>query len=295
MNIPIPALRGLGGGGGSRAALVACSVVIGALASTALAQPAEETPFAEKAAAEPFQKDVTSMNASFGGTMNAGNTQATSVSAGSTFGLVRGRHGLSLSMDFAYGRARVTDPVTRISRTADTVRNMRARGRYDLFLTPLDALFLAGQYRWDPFAGLDARNEGLIGYKRYLYKEDKHLLWGELGYDLTYDNYDPDPLPDPTTPGRFLPGHEYVHAARLFFGYDNQLNDAVQLLTGVEGLLDVKEPKDFRFNWDLAIRSSIVSRLQLELKFSLQFDNVPVPGKKSLDAQTRANLIYTLI
>jgi putative salt-induced outer membrane protein YdiY len=288
MKIRIPALRGLGGG--VWAAMVACS-----MASTALAQPAETTPFSEKAAAAPFQKDVTTMNTSFGGSMNSGNTQATSVSLGSAFAIVRGRHGLGLTMDFAYGRARVTDVLTMRSRMVDTVRNMRARGRYDLFLTPLDALFLAGGYRWDPFAGLDMRNEGMLGYKRFLHKEEKQLLWAELGYDLTYDNYDPDPLPDPTMPGHYLKGHEWVHAARLFLGYDHHLYEQIQLVTGVEGLLSVTEPKDFRFNWDLAIRSSIMTRLQLELKFSLQFDNVPVPGKKSVDALTRANLIYTLI
>lgn len=293
MNVQLPALRGLGAG--VWAALVAF-IALGAPASTAFAQPAEApAPFSEKAPAEPFQKDVTNMNASFGGSVITGNTSATSITVGSAFAIVRGRHGLALTMDFAYGRARITDIETKRSQVVDTVRNMRSRGRYDLFLTPLDALFVAGSYRWDPFAGLDAREEGLIGYKRYLYKEEKHLFWGELGYDLTYDNYDPDPLPDPGNPGRFLPGHQWVHAARLFLGYDHHLYEQVQLLTGVEGLLNVKEPKDFRFNWDLAIRSSIVSRLQLELKFSLQFDNVPVPGKKSVDAQTRANLIYTLI
>jgi len=292
MNNPLSALRGFGSG--VRAALVACSV---ALASPVLAQqPAEAVPFSEKAAAEPFQADATAMNASFGGSLNTGNTQAVSLSVGSSLTLVRGRSGFSLGMDFAYGRARITEPGPEMhTRMADTVRNLRARARYDLFLTQVDALFLAGAYRWDPFAGLDARNEGMLGYKRYLFKEEKHLLWAELGYDLTYDNYDPDPLPDPDVPGHFLKGHAYVHAARLYLGYDNQISAAVQFLTGVEGLLNVQTPEDFRFNWDVAIRSSIVSRLQLELKFSLQFDNEPVPGKRATDAQTRANLIYTLI
>lgn len=286
---------------GTRA--VACGIVLSALASPALAQPAEATPFAEKVAAEPFQKDVTSMNANFGGTVNTGNTEAMAVNVGAAFTLVRGHHGFSMGMDFSYGRAKITDPppadmpsAAPTTRTVDTVRNLRARGRYDLFLTPLDALFLAGQYRWDTFAGLDARNEGLVGYKRYLYKEDKHLLWAELGYDLTYSNYDPDPLPDPNNAGSFLKGHEYAHAGRLFLGYDNQINAAVQFLTGVEGLLNVEKPEAFRLNWDVALRSSIVSRLQFELKFALQLDtSADDRGKKEVDAQTRANLIYTLI
>jgi putative salt-induced outer membrane protein YdiY len=284
---------------GQRAVVVACSSFIASLVLFALpaplahAQPADATPYSEKAVAEPFQHDLTAANASVGASLNTGNTDSMQLNVGAGFQMVRGHHGLSLNMDFAYGRANL--PNDMLERQVDTVRNLRTRGRYDLFMTPLDALFLAGSYRWDPFAGLDAREEGQVGYLRNFFKEDKHRFWGELGYDLTYDNYDPDPLPDPDNMGRFLKGHAYVHSGRLFLGYDNQINSEVQLLTGVEGLLNVEHPKDFRFNWDLALRSSIVSRLQVELKFSMQLDTEPVPNHRKVDAQTRANLIYTLI
>src|SRR6185312_15987407 len=113
------------------------------------------------------------------------------------------RHALDLSMDFAYGRARpsVAQPMV------DVARNLRSRGRYALFLSTMDALFLSGIYRWDTFAGLDARLQGQVGYMRNLYVEEKLRLWGELGYDLTYENYDPDPLPDPVNTGRFIKGY----------------------------------------------------------------------------------------
>jgi putative salt-induced outer membrane protein YdiY len=291
MNIPEPVLHSVRRGG--RAVVVACSILLAAPVMLAHAQPADATPYSEKAVAEAFQKDLTAANASIGASLNSGNTDAMQLNVGAGFQMVRGHHGLSLSMDFAYGRANL--PNDAVDRQVDTARNLRTRGRYDLFLTPMDALFLAGSYRWDPFAGLDAREEGQVGYLRNIFKEDKHRFWGELGYDLTYDNYDPDPLPDPNNMGRYLKGHAYTHSARLFLGYDNQINSAVQLLTGLEGLLNVEHPKDFRFNWDVALRSSIVSRLQLELKFAMQLDTEPVPGKGKLDAQTRANLIYTLI
>jgi putative salt-induced outer membrane protein YdiY len=277
-----------------RAAVLACTVWSGLLAcSQAWAQLADVTQYSEKVATDPFQKDVTNFNVNIGGSLNTGNTKAMLLNVGENFAMVRGRHGLGLATDFAYGRANL--PQDDQPGFVDTVRSLRARGRYDLFLSPMDALFVAGLYRWDPFAGLDARVEGQVGYMRSLFKEDKHRFWGELGYDLTYDNYDPDPLPDPNTPGAFLTGHAVVHSARAFLGYDNQLNAAVVLLTGVEGLLNVEHPKDFRFNWDIAVRSSIVSRLQLEVRFALQFDAQPVPGKRDLDAQTKANFIYTFI
>jgi putative salt-induced outer membrane protein YdiY len=262
-------------------------------AASAWAQPIALEQYSQKVNADVFQNDVTTLNFSSGGGVNSGNTQATTLSAGSNFVLVRGHNGLQLAMDFAYGRARVTQD--NVERTVDTARNLRSRARYDVFLTPDDALFASAVYRWDTLAGLDARVEGQFGYMRNFYRADAHRFWGELGYDLTYDNYDPDPLPDPTTPGAFLSGHEVVHSVRAFLGYDNHLNAAVTFLTGFEALFDVEKAKDVRLNWDVALRSSLASRLQLEVKFSLQFDNQPVPGKLDLDTQTRINLIYQLI
>jgi putative salt-induced outer membrane protein YdiY len=303
MNIPEPVLHSVHrfqrDHRGRGAVIIAWSTFIATVSALAMcvphafAQPADATPYSEKAVAEAFQHDLTAANASVGASLNTGNTDSMQLNVGAGFQMVRGHHGLSLNMDFAYGRANL--PNDMLDREVDTVRSLRTRGRYDLFMTPMDALFLAGSYRWDPFAGLDAREDGQIGYLRNIFKEDKHRLWGELGYDLTYDNYDPDPLPDPNNPGRFLKGHAYTHSARLFFGYDNRINAAVQLLTGVEGLLNVEQPKDFRFNWDLALRSAIIGRLQVELKFSMQLDTQPVPGHRDLDMQTRANLIYTMI
>ena len=173
--------------------LVALGALL-ALTTSAQAQPTDAPRHAETAAAEAFQKDVTTFNASLGGSLNTGNTEAMLVNLGTAFALVRGHHGLGLSMDFAYGRANM--PSDNVDALIDTARNLRSRGRYDLFLTELDALFVSGVYRWDTFAGLDARLSGQVGYLRNLVKQDEVRLWGELGYDLTYDNFDPDPLRD---------------------------------------------------------------------------------------------------
>jgi putative salt-induced outer membrane protein YdiY len=265
------------------------------LAAGALAQPAEVEQHTESVVAEVFQEDVTTLNASLGGQLNTGNTEAWQLNTGSAFVLIRDRHGLALNMDFSYGRANVADDMA--DELVDTIRNLRTKARYDFFITPMDALFLAGGYRWDTFSGLDARVQGQIGYMRNLFKQEKHRFWTELGYDLTYDNYDPDPLfSDPADMmSAVLPGDEVVHSARAFIGYDNQINATLTFLTGVEGLANVEETDDVRVNWDNALRSSISGSFQLEMKFSLQFDNVPVPDKKDLDTATTLTLIYTLL
>jgi putative salt-induced outer membrane protein YdiY len=258
------------------------------------AQPAPAAPaHTEKVSLDEFKSDLTSFSTSFGGALTSGNTRSTSASVGAAFGMVRGSHALDLSMDFLYGRAVLPKlgPGMR-----DTARNLRSRGRYAFFLSDMDALFAAGAYRWDTYSGLDARLQGQAGYMRNLYLLEKMRIWGEVGYDLTYENYDPDPLPDPANMGRFLKGYQYLHSARLFFGYDNQINPAVVVAFGIEGLLNVQHPKDSRINGDLAIRSVLIDRLQLELKGSVQYDSQPVSSTyEKFDAIVKLNLILTLI
>lgn len=297
MNTQKPALRAASSVG--QALIIACGVLASALllSARAHAQAPADAPHSGKVSFDEFQKDVTSFSTSFGGALSSGNTQAVQATVGAIFGLVRDRHALDLTMDFVYGRARPSVDEAMI----DTARNLRSRGRYAFFLSTMDALFVAGMYRWDTFAGLDARLQGQVGYMRNLYTEDKLRLWGEIGYDLTYENFDPDPLSDPANPDRFIKGYQYLHSARLFFGYDNQINPMMVVLMGVEGLLNVEEPGDSRVNVELALRSVVVDRLQLEFKGILQVDTEPPPrsaGRPELykyDGILKLNLIYTLI
>jgi putative salt-induced outer membrane protein YdiY len=259
----------------------------------ASAQPAAVEQHVEDVKAEVFQADATKLNMSLGGAHNGGNTSAWQVNAASEFEMIRGRHGLGLNMSFAYGRADVEDDPT--DGLVDTVRNLKTKARYDFFLTEMDALFTAAVYRWDTFAGLDARAQWQLGYMRNLYKIEKHRLWAEAGYDLTYDNYDPDPLPDPANMGMFLPGDDVVHSARLYAGYDNQLNAQLTFRTGLEGLINFEDPKDLRLAWDNSLRSAIGAGFDLELKFTMLTDTKPVPGAEKIDTTATVNLMYTLL
>jgi putative salt-induced outer membrane protein YdiY len=279
--------------GGPRGLIRLVAAATALLCAPALAQPAAIEEHAEASKADLFQADVTALNASLGAAVNTGNTEAWQLNTGSQFDLVRGHHGAGVTMVFAYGRANV--PTDALDQMVDTVRNFKTRARYDYFFTPMDSLFVAAGYRWDTFAGLDVRAQAQLGYMRSFFKEEKHRFWGELGYDLTYDNYDPDPLPDPNNAGSFLPGDDVVHSVRLFAGYDNQLNEQVTFLTGLEALINVEDTSDVRLAWDNALRSSIGNGFQLELKFTLGLDTLPVPGTKKVDTATVVNLIYTLL
>jgi putative salt-induced outer membrane protein YdiY len=282
-----------------RALALVSGLAVLAFAGGALAQPAAIEQHTEAVVADAFQEDVTTLNASLGGSLNTGNTEAWTLTTGSAFVLVRDRHGLALNMDFAYGRANVAEAEgeAEVDELVDTVRNLKTKARYDFFLTPMDSVFGASAYRWDTFAGLDARVQGQLGYMRSFFKVPDHRFWGELGYDITYDDYDPDPLfVDPADPSLGeLPGDQVVHSVRGFIGYDNKVNATLTFLTGLEGLLNVEETKDLRVNWDNALRSAISGSLQLEVKFSLQLDTQPVPETEKVDTTTTLTLIYTLI
>lgn len=267
-------------------------------------QPAAVELHTEKTAAEAPSDDATSLAASLGGTLNTGNTQMWQVTLGSDLLIVRDPHAITAMLAFAYGEANI--PSDAVDSFEPTVQNLRARARYDYFLTRMDALFAAGAFRWDEFAGLDSRIQGQLGYLRYFHRTDIHRFWGEIGYDITRDDYHPLPNPDfmldadgdpvdPTIPELTGDGSEVTHSARLFIGYDNRLTEAVTYLGGIEGLINVEQPEDTRINVDNALRSKLGGNFQLELKFSLQFDNIPVPGAKSLDTQTIGSIIYNLI
>lgn len=244
----------------------------------------------EHVAEEAPDEDVTTWALSAGGLLNTGNTESWQATAGTSLHLVRGSQAFTLESAFNYGRANVPDDMRGY---IDTARNLNARARYDYFFTDNDAAFVALAYRWDTFAGLDARIQAQAGYLRNIVKNDEHRFWGELGYDLTFDNLDPDPLLDDM--GNPLPGTATTHSARLYLGYTAQPNDNVQLALGLETLLNLEDTEDLRLNGEAALRASIAGNLQLETKFTMHFDNQPVPGKETLDTTTQLSLIYSLL
>ena len=263
----------------------------------ALAQPVpppvtQHTERAAEAAAE--VEETTEWTAALGAILTTGNTRNFSLSAGSRLALKRGQNAFAAEFQMVYGRAALRDETTGDFGDWElTAQNINAKARYDRFFTLMDAIFAAAVYRRDTFAGLDVRLQGQLGYLRNIYKGENHRLWGEVGYDITFDNFDPDPLLD--ADGNELDGEEVLHSARAFIGYDNHLNEAVTLLTGLEALFDVQEADNVRLAWVTELRSKVADSLQVGLNFTLRYDNVPVEGAEKLDTLTTLNLLYTLL
>lgn len=276
------------------------ALAFASLASPARAQPAAPEQHAEKAAKleEAAKKDdELKWSATLGAVLNLGNTRSWTVTGGTNFRIRRGPHAYAAEGNLNYGQADLPeqDPMAEDPGFVDTARSVNLKTRYDYFFTEMDAIFAAAVYRWDTFAGLDARLQGQVGYLRNFFKEEKQRFWGEIGYDVTYDNFHPDPLPDPDDPTMTLDGSQVVHSLRGFAGYDNHVNEAVTLATGLEALMNVQDPKDTRINWDATMTSKLVDKLSMELKVLVKFDNVPVPGNEKTDFTTQLNLVYQLI
>ncbi|MEM7449740.1 MAG: DUF481 domain-containing protein [Myxococcota bacterium] len=251
--------------------------------TTAVAEGAHDEAISDEAP----ESDETSLSVGAGANLNTGNTQSWTANVGTEGRIARDMHELSVLWNFNYGRADVAGDNE--DGFVDTVRNSVSRIRYDIYFTAMDASVVGLVHRWDTFAGLDTRLSVQGGYLRNFLKRDKLRLWAESGYDFTYDDF--------TAVGDEVLQVESqnVHSARLYFGYDNALNAAVQLSLGVEGLLNVEDLEDLRVNGNAAVRSSISEIFQLEVKFSLLFDNVPVEGAESLDTTTVLSLICNLL
>lgn len=278
--------------------LVTLAAPMAALAQTP-ATPTDAAQFTESATTEAPEEDKTEWNVAAGGVFNSGNTRSWSLTAGTHFGLVRGRHGLTFDFLLAYGRAALRGDDGEFGDTLDVARNTNTSARYDFYLTPNDALFVAARHRWDTFAGLDTRLQAQVGYLRNFINEENHRFWGEIGYDFTFDNFDPDPLTvtDPVTMiTTELDGTDTVHSARLYLGYKNQLNEHVLFTTGLEALLDLQAFADnTRLNFDAGLAVTVVDSLQLGIGFKLLYDQQPVQGRETVDTITTLNLLYSLL
>lgn len=227
---------------------------------------------------------------SAGATLNTGNTRSFAANVGSRFTLKRDRHQLTLDTQFIYGLASLRDQgdidadgnVNEFNDYNLNTRRLSGLARYDFFMTPNDGLFVSTSPLWDTFAGLDLRLQNQVGYMRNFFNlEGKHRGWGEVGYDLTYDNW---------TNGQ----DQTNHSVRAFLGYDNHINEMVTFLTGVEGLFNVERSKDVRLLWNSELTSKLVAGFQAGVRFTLRYDNEPVPGAEKLDTITTLNLLYAM-
>jgi putative salt-induced outer membrane protein YdiY len=270
------------------------SLVLLIAVAPAAAQPPQHTERAVEGSQD--NPDLTRGTVSAGATLATGNTRNFAVVGSAGLELRRDANVFVAEIRGQYGQSSVRDPMGTFGAYQTNAENIQGRARYDRFFTASDAVFGAVLGRRDRFAGLDLRLQLQVGYLREIFdlEESKHRFWFEVGYDLTYDNFDPDPLVDPMMPLVVLEGTDVVHSGRAFIGYVNRLNDALTYETGVEVLVNVQDPSDTRVNWRNQVRTTVSRGLLVSLDFELRWDHEPVQGAEPLDTLTTLNVVLTI-
>jgi putative salt-induced outer membrane protein len=285
-------------------ALVACASL--ALAAPAAAQPeglmkqdpaskgntdVATTGFEGAAKKEAESKDATEAKVSAGGMQTTGNSRALALTGAGQFRLRRNVNQFSAAAAVNYARAAATPA----DDMATTVENYQGKVRYDRFILERVALFIATSARRDRFQGLDFRLNIDPGIAYYFVDEKKHQFWTEVGYDFQYDVRNDDVIAAAALTGETVEKTDVQHSARLFLGYTNSLNEAVNFNTGLEYLQGIPETEKWRLNWDAGLTSSIGGNFSLALTFSLKYDHDPLPNVETLDTITALSLVYQLL
>ncbi len=258
------------------------SALLAVASSFIAANAAAQDPPAPAASADQFVEatgehadDDIRLVLTLGTALNYGNTRSLALNTAVAFALRRGHHAFAADGSWVLGVAAVRDPMNEFGDWDENSNNLNGRLRYDFFFTENDAFFAVLRARRDEFAGLDSRLTGQAGYLRNFFnKEGEHRFWGELGIDITYDNFDPETVLDPDS----MENHRVVPSARLFFGYDYHVNEVLTYLMGLETLMAIDEPAHMRFEWVHQLRSKVVGFLEIGLDVTLRLDSKP-PGQ----------------
>ena len=161
--------------------------------------------------------------------------------------------------------------------TATSAENASAKLRYDRYLTPLDALFVAALAGLDKPAGKDFIGGFQVGYSRGLYKDKCNEVLGEVGYDLSYAKL---------TAG----SSSTIHSGRLFVGYKGQIKKETALDGSVEALINGNKitygsreaslGKATRVTGTAGVTTALSTKLSLNASFTVKYDNFPAPLAK---------------
>jgi putative salt-induced outer membrane protein len=251
----------------------------------------------QKAPEAAEQVDATELQVLAGALLSHGNSRTLAATAASKFRLRREDNQLGAAASLNFARSAPT-PDEGMQTTAE---NYQANIRYTRFVSETLAGFVNIAGRRDRFQGLDLRLNIDPGLAYYFIDKEKLRLWAELGYDLQHDVRNQDSI-DAATAAAEAAGDELTldrtetrHNGRAFAGYENNVNAAVTVFSGVEYLQSVTETQFFRLNFDLGISSKIADDFACSTAFGLKYDNEPLPGIEKTDIMTSVNLVYTLL
>lgn len=246
--------------------------------------------------------DATELQIAAGGLLSTGNARAFALTSLGRFRLRRDIHELRSEAAGNYAQS----AVDRDDDLEATVGNVQGRVRYDVFFAKRWSAFSMITARHDPFQGLRLRMNVDPGVAFYALTKKTHRLWFEAGYDYQYDVRMRDAIIAKDDDGNVIldadgntiqvrDSVQHNHAARLFGGYANHLNEYVTFDTGFEYLQSFLVAHRWRINWDMALTTSLGKRFSFATTFTMRVDNDPLPDVRKIDTITSFNLLVNLI
>ncbi len=274
----------------------------------------------EKAELEKADKVEWKALAQAGFIMLTGNSRATTVAASASASRKANRNKFAIDAGAAYSRSSIflaidqnangTIEENEISRPSQTTTRMwNTKGRYDRYLTPMDALYAAVGFAADEPAGKELVINGQVGYSRQVYQDEVHLVLAEAGYDYTHEDL-------VVGPG------QSIHSIRAFAGYGGKLSPDTGVDASVEALFNVNELddsptegetidrfEDNRVLSKLALTTKMYENVSFRFGFEARYDNAPSPRPplalpyapgfaplaEELDTKTEATLIVNFL
>jgi hypothetical protein len=299
--------------------LVTCMCAIMGASASARAQDPKFAHGSDEdlAALEKAKKVEWKAGAQAGLILTTGNSRTTTVSVGAKASRKANKNKVQVEGTAAYIRSGIylandadmdgdigPGEFSRIQQT--TAKAWDVKARYDRFLSEKDALYLSGVASANEPAGKKFVGGSQVGYSRTAYKDKKHELVAETGYDFSYEK--------PVVGDGFA-----NHSLRIFVGYQGKFSEKTGLDTSVEGLFNVNELdtptgpakrfEDARINSKLAFTTVVYEDISFRFGFEMKYDNVPspfpsfatpfeagyVPSADELDTKTEATLIINLL
>jgi putative salt-induced outer membrane protein YdiY len=234
-------------------------------------------------------------SAKLGLLLTSGNSQTTTLTAGTSLSRKAAANKFSFDAGLAYAQSDVLlaidangngviDPgeYSRVGQT--TANSWFTKGRYDRFLTANNSAYLMGSLAADQIAGKELVGGLQVGYSRRLFKNDWHETVAELGYDFSYESYTASDLDSVA-----------IHSARVFLGQASKVTPTTAVTAQVEALFNLNtESKalrpsgmgavagvdafdDTRVNAKVGLTTTLWKNIAFTFSYTIRYDHAPAP------------------
>jgi hypothetical protein len=229
-----------------------------------IAQAVTAPKVAGEAPPEPPPPLTDTLNAaiSAGGQFATGNSKLAAASGLGKMDIRRGNNAFAASLGGNYAESYVVPSITIVpgvnggkpteipaapAAWKESTENIQAKLRYDRFVSRPLSFFLQLTGTHDAFQAISLRLNIDPGIKYIFAQDDATRFWGEIGYDLQWDDNYTDvngieqagaggPQLDPNSIQYLIQKNDTIHSGRAFAGVQHKFNTDVSLSVGLEYL-----------------------------------------------------------